>query len=47
MLLMWQWQPIGGVVWSVENETVMTLLLVLYLVGWTIVFVSTFPHQSF
>jgi len=21
MLMMWQWQPIGGVIWSVQNET--------------------------
>src|SRR6476646_9833932 len=21
MLMMWQWQPIGGIVWSIEDET--------------------------
>ena len=47
MLLMWQWQPIGGIVWSIENEAVKNLLLVLYLVGWTIVFVSTFLINHF
>src|SRR6476646_5679846 len=31
MLMMWQWQPIGGIVWSIENETVKKLLLFTYL----------------
>src|SRR5215216_5414430 len=30
MLVMWQWQPIGGVVWSTENEAVKTILLITY-----------------
>ncbi|HYE55757.1 MAG TPA: hypothetical protein VD996_12980 [Chitinophagaceae bacterium] len=47
MLLMWQWQPIGGVIWSVEDETVKTLLLVTYLFGWLIVFSSTFLINHF
>src|SRR6476659_748992 len=42
MLMMWQWQPIGGIVWSIENETVKKLLLFTYLFGWVIVFGSTF-----
>lgn len=47
MLMMWQWQPIGGVVWSVGNETVKTVLLVFYLLGWSIVFISTFLINHF
>ncbi|HYF31657.1 MAG TPA: NnrU family protein [Chitinophagaceae bacterium] len=47
MLLMWQWQPIGGMVWSTENETIKTVLLVLYLVGWAIVLLSTFLINHF
>src|SRR5262245_26203740 len=31
MLMMWQWQPIGGVIWSVKNETVKTILLIAYI----------------
>ncbi|HEX5154947.1 MAG TPA: hypothetical protein VFW07_26055 [Parafilimonas sp.] len=42
MLLMWQWQPIGGVVWLIENKMVKNILLVVYLAGWAIVFISTF-----
>ena len=47
VLLMWQWQPIGGVIWSVENQTVKTILFVLSLTGWGIVFISTFLINHF
>jgi len=47
MLLMWQWQPIGGVIWSIENETVRNILLVVYLAGWAIVFTATFLINHF
>lgn len=47
MLMMWQWQPIGGVIWSVKSEIFRTVLLVLYLAGWAIVFISTFLINHF
>jgi methanethiol S-methyltransferase len=47
MLLMWQWQPIGGIIWSTQNETVQNILLVVYLLGWGIVFISTFLINHF
>jgi protein-S-isoprenylcysteine O-methyltransferase Ste14 len=47
MLMMWQWQPIGGVVWSVQNGTIKNLLLFTYITGWAIVFVSTFLINHF
>ena len=47
ILMMWQWQPMGGVIWSVENEIVKTILLVLYITGWAIVFISTFLINHF
>lgn len=47
VLLMWQWQPVGGIVWSVENDTAKTALLAVYLAGWTIVFGSTFLINHF
>src|SRR3954462_15916311 len=40
MLMMWQWQAIGGIVWSIEHEMVKKLLLFTYLFGWIIVFGS-------
>lgn len=47
MLMIWQWQPLGGVVWSVENQLVKTTMLVVYFLGWGIVFVSTFLINHF
>ena len=47
MLLMWQWQPIGGTIWTVENGALKTILSVLYLSGWAIVFISTFLINHF
>ncbi len=47
MLLMWQWQPIGGVVWSIDNSFAKTILFILYLTGWGLVFVSTFLINHF
>ena len=47
VFMMWQWQPIGGIVWSVKNELVKTLLNVAYLTGWATVFVSTFLINHF
>ncbi len=47
ILLMWQWQPIGGVVWEIENSTLKTILLVTYVIGWSIVFISTFLIDHF
>ncbi len=41
------WQPVGGVVWQVENETVQTILLVVYLLGWALVFLATFLINHF
>jgi protein-S-isoprenylcysteine O-methyltransferase Ste14 len=47
MLLMWQWQPVGGIVWSTENETLKAILLITYFTGWCIVFASTFLINHF
>src|SRR6476659_2249981 len=47
MLLMWQWQPIGGIVWSVKSETVKTALFITFFSGWTIVLISTFLINHF
>ena len=47
MLLMWQWQPIGGIIWSVKNEIVKNILLIANLGGWAVVFISTFLINHF
>jgi protein-S-isoprenylcysteine O-methyltransferase Ste14 len=47
MFLMWQWQPIGGIVWSIDNEVVKAVLMISYTMGWSIVFLSTFLINHF
>jgi len=47
LFMMWQWQPIGGIIWSVKNEMLNTVLHIAYLTGWAIVFVSTFLINHF
>jgi len=47
ILMMWQWQPIGGIVWSIENEVIRTILFVTNLTGWLIVLISTFLINHF
>jgi protein-S-isoprenylcysteine O-methyltransferase Ste14 len=40
LLMFWQWQPIGGVVWHVEG-TPAALLLAVFATGWLTVFLSS------
>jgi protein-S-isoprenylcysteine O-methyltransferase Ste14 len=40
LLLFWQWRPIGGVIWEVSGAG-RTALIALEVVGWAIVFIST------
>ena len=46
-LLFWQWQPIPGVVWNVENAVGKGLLQGLFWLGWGILFASTFMINHF
>ena len=47
LLLYWKWQPLPEVVWSIENEIISTIVIVLFFVGWLIVFFSTFMINHF
>ena len=47
ILMFWAWQPITGVVWSVENPIGRAILWTLYFIGWVIVFASTFLINHF
>jgi methanethiol S-methyltransferase len=42
ILLFWQWRPMTGVVWDVQNETGRWILLALFGLGWLTVLGSTF-----
>jgi protein-S-isoprenylcysteine O-methyltransferase Ste14 len=47
LLVFWQWQPIGGVIWRIDNETASSIILGLYAMGLLIVLVSTFLINHF
>ena len=47
ILLFWLWQPIGGVVWSVEQPALRMVLYGLFALGFAIVLVSTFLINHF
>lgn len=47
LLLFWQWRPIGGVVWTVEQPALQTVLYGLFAIGWGLVLASTFLINHF
>jgi protein-S-isoprenylcysteine O-methyltransferase Ste14 len=47
LLLFWYWQPLGGVIWQVQSETVRLLIQALCLLGFGIVLVCTFLINHF
>ncbi len=47
ILLLWKWQPLPGVVWRVENPATAAALVALSLLGWGMVFLSTFLINHF
>jgi protein-S-isoprenylcysteine O-methyltransferase Ste14 len=47
ILVFWQWRPISTMVWEVSNPTVAAVLTGLSLMGWVLVFLSTFLINHF
>ena len=47
ILLYWQWQPMNGVVWNVENMAGRNVLWALFWIGWVIVLIGTFLINHF
>ena len=47
LLLFWKWEPMGGVIWSVENRTGQLVLKGLFALGWLIILVATFLINHF
>jgi len=47
LVLFWTWEPMGGVIWSVENSAGQVVVQALYAVGWLIVLVATFLINHF
>jgi protein-S-isoprenylcysteine O-methyltransferase Ste14 len=46
-LLFWQWRPIGGVVWQVEDPVAVFVLHAVFWVGWAVLLTSTFLINHF
>lgn len=46
-LLFWKWQPLPGVVWSIEAPVARTAMLALFWIGWLVVLSSTFMINHF
>ena len=47
ILLFWQWRPMPAIVWQVADPTAAMALMALSLVGWVLVFTSTFLINHF
>lgn len=47
LLMFWQWQPMGGVVWAVQNPIGSTLLMGMFFFGWFLVLITTFLINHF
>lgn len=47
LLLFWQWQPIGGTVWNIEQPALRMVVYVFYATGWFLVLTSTFLINHF
>jgi len=47
LLMFWQWRPIGGVVWRIDNPVMQTAVVGLFAAGLLIVLLSTFLINHF
>lgn len=47
LVLMLYWEPIGGVLWQVESQLATTVIISFYMLGWALVFLSSFLINHF
>lgn len=47
ILLFWQWRPIGGVIWDIDQPAIRTALYAICATGWLLVLSSTFLINHF
>ena len=45
--LFWWWQPMGGVIWSVESTAGINAMYAIYFAGWLLLLYSTFLINNF
>ena len=47
LLLFWQWRPLGGTIWDVQNTVGRALLYAGFAFGWALVLITTFVINHF
>ncbi len=47
LLLFWQWRPMPEVIWQITDPTIAMMITALSMLGWVIVFTSTFLINHF
>ncbi|HAC63970.1 MAG TPA: hypothetical protein DCF68_10635 [Cyanothece sp. UBA12306] len=47
ILLFWQWQPLGGIIWNIQNYSGRIISFSLFGFGWFLVLISTFFINHF
>lgn len=47
ILMFWQWRPLGGLIWDIQNSMGRTLMYSGYAFGWMLVLVTTFVINHF
>jgi methanethiol S-methyltransferase len=46
-LLFWQWRPMGGIVWDIQQPALRAAIWCLYAAGWTTILISTLLINHF
>jgi methanethiol S-methyltransferase len=47
VVLFWKWQPMGGLIWQVDNELAQLAIYWVYALGWLLLLVATFLINHF
>jgi protein-S-isoprenylcysteine O-methyltransferase Ste14 len=47
IVLFWKWEPLAGVIWSVQNHAAVIAINVLFAIGWVTILVATFLINHF
>ena len=47
ILMYWKWEPMKGIIWQAESESIIMLMNGVFVIGWLIVLLSTFMINHF